>query len=262
MGPIIGGFVGETVGELFCLVVLVVLKSTGSIMLIVCTGWRWIQGISAILAGVLWIGSSLLLPETYAPVLLRERAKQLSRKTGKIYRSRGDIDRGPVTVGRLVQTNLLRPWVLLFLEPIVLLMSIYMAIIYGILYMLFGAFPIVFQENRGWSPGIGGLAFLGVLVGMVGAVAYNFWDDKRYQRISDQHGGFAPPETRLPTVMLGGCMIPIGLFWFAWTNSPSIHWIVPIMAGIPFGFGLVLCFLGLMTYLVDSYTIYAAVSDP
>jgi hypothetical protein len=132
------------------------------------------------------------------------------------------------------------------------------AIIYGTLYLLFAAFPIVYQQKRGWSPGIGGLAFSGVAVGMVIAVAYCLWDNKRYKRVAASAGGFAPPEARLPMSMVGACALPIGLFWFAWTNSPSIHWIVSIAAGAPFGFGMILVFLGVMNYLIDAYTIYAA----
>ena len=139
------------------------------------------------------------------------------------------------------------------------LLSIYMAIIYGTLFMLFGAFPIVYQEERGWSAGIGGLAFLGVAVGMILAVLYYaLYDNRRYQKISDKNGGFAPPEARLPATQLGGALIPIGLFWFAWTNYPSIHWMASIAAGVPFGFGMVLVFLGMMNYLIDAYTIFAA----
>jgi len=83
--------------------------------------------------------------------------------------------------------------------------------------MLFGAFPIVYQQGRHWSPGIGGLAFLGVAIGMLGAVAYSIFDNKRYTKIMhESEGGIAPPEARLPTAMIGGIALPIGLFWFAW----------------------------------------------
>lgn len=234
LGPIVGGFVGETIG------------------------WRWIEGLMAIFTGALWIAGTFLIPETYPPVLLRARAKKLSKTTGKAYKSRGDADQGPTTFSHVFKTSLLRPWVLLFLEPIVLLLSIYMAIIYGTLYMLFAAFPIVYQEERGWSPGIGGLAFLGVAVGMILAVVYSAVDNKRYAKVSDKYQGFAPPETRLPPTQIGGVCATVGLFWFAWTNYPSIHWMASISAGVPFGFGMVLVFLGIMNYLIDSYTIFAA----
>ncbi len=207
----------------------------------------------AIFTGALWILGALFLPETYPPVILRKRAAKLSKMTGKVYRSQGDVEQGPTTFGHVFKTSLSRPWILLFREPIVLLLSIYMAIIYGTLYMLFSAFPIVYQQNRGWSAGIGGLAFLGVAVGMIFAVAYSIWDNKRYSRVSDEHGGFAPPEARLPITMIGGIAVPIGLFWFAWTNYPSINYMVSIAAGIPFGFGMVMVFLGIMNYLIDAY---------
>lgn len=99
---------------------------------------------------------------------------------------------------------------ILFREPIVLLLSIYMAIIYGTLYMMFAAFPIVYQQGRGWSPGIGGLAFLGIAVGMIIAVCYAIFDNKRYAKINKAYGGFAPPESRLPLSMIGGVALPIG----------------------------------------------------
>ncbi|KAJ6028362.1 hypothetical protein N7540_003938 [Penicillium herquei] len=234
LGPVVGGFLGEN------------------------AGWRWVQGFLAVFTGLIWIIGVLIVPETYAPVLLRKRAERLSEITGKVYRSKLEMERGKVSTQAAFGTALKRPWILLFAEPIVLLLSIYMAIVYGTLYMLFDAFPIVFQEIRGWSEGVGSLPFLAVMTGMMIAVGLNMYDNKRYVRIHKAHNGFAPPEARLPPTMLGGLAIPIGLFWFAWTNYPSIHWIVCVIATAPFGFGMVFVFLGIMNYLIDSYTIYAA----
>lgn len=216
------------------------------------------MGFLAIFSGVLWILGSILVPETYAPVLLRHRAAKLSKITGKVYVSRMDQERGRPTLFESLKTALSRPWILLFKEPIVFLLSIYMAIIYGTLYMLFAAYPIVYQQNRGWNQGVGGLPFTALIVGMLGAVSYSIWDNKRYVRVEKEHGGFAPPETRLPGSIVGCIALPIGLFWFAWTNSPSIHWMASVAAGVPFGFGMVLVFLSIMNYLIDSYTIFAA----
>jgi multidrug resistance protein len=234
LGPIIGGFLGMS------------------------AGWRWVMGFLAAFSGLLWILGSLLVPETYAPVLLRKRAAKLSKMTGKVYVSKHDHEVGRPTLAESFKTALSRPWILLFKEPIVLLLSIYMAIVYGTLYMLFGAFPIVYQVNRGWSQGVGGLSFLGIMVGMLFAVAYTLWSNKNYIKVQEKHDGIAPPEARLPPAMIGSVALPIGLFWFAWTNSPSIHWMVSIAAGVPFGFGMVLVFLSVMNYLIDAYTIFAA----
>jgi hypothetical protein len=142
--------------------------------------------------------------------------------------------------------------------------------------MLFGAFPIVFQQERGWSPGVGGLAFLGVLVGFMIALAYTiFYENPRYAKKLAKEG-WLPPEQRLLPAILGGALLPIvshsvsrsspstlangqGLFSFAWTASPkSIHWIAPIICSAPFGCGMVLVFLSCFNYLIDSYLLYAA----
>jgi multidrug resistance protein len=236
LGPIVGGFLGMT------------------------EGWRWVQGLMAIFSGVVFIWAIFVVPETYPPVLLRKRAVALSKLTGKVYMSRGDIDQGTITLGEAFSTGLKRPWILLFCEPIVLILSIYMAIIYGTLYMLFGAFPIVYRLGYGWNEGISGLPFIGVAIGMIAALAYTiFYDNKRYLRCIEKSGtGFATPEDRLPPAMVGAITLPIGLFWFAWTNYPTFPWAASVCAAIPFGFGMVLIFLSIMNYLIDAYTIFAA----
>ncbi len=214
----------------------------------------------AIFTGVICIIGATIYPETYAPVLLRQRAEKLSKATGLIYRSKFE-EKTQIKLIHLLKTSLSRPWALLFREPIVLLLSIYMAIIYGVLYMLFGAFPIVYQEKRRWSSGQTGLAFLGIAVGFAIAAIYCVWDNRRYGRVADANansGRPIPPEARLPPAIVGACALPIGLFWFAWTNYPQIHYLVSIYAGIPFGFGMMLVFLSSMNYLIDAYLMYAA----
>lgn len=170
LGPIIGGFLGMN------------------------AGWRWVMGFLAAFSGAVWIIGTLLIPETYAPVLLRRRAERLSKISGKVYRSKADIDQGKVSLREAFKLALSRPWILLFREPIVFLLSLYMAIVYGTLYMMFAAFPIVYQVDRGWNQGIGGLAFLGIMVGMLIAVVYTLFDNTRYIRVLEKHNGFAPPR--------------------------------------------------------------------
>jgi hypothetical protein len=120
------------------------------------------------------------------------------------------------------QRALVRPWVLLFREPIVLVASLYMAIIYGTVYMFMGAMPIVYNERRGWSEGIGGLSFMGITVGIVLGVFYAIYDNNgRYMKLSQSKTATA--ESRLPPAIVGGVALPVGMFAFAWTNYPSIH---------------------------------------
>ncbi|KUJ21337.1 MFS general substrate transporter [Mollisia scopiformis] len=235
LGPVYAGFTSEAIG------------------------WRWVQGILAITTGVIWIFGTIVLPETYAPVLLQRRAKALSKRFNKTFISLLDKEHRH-TRAQAIKTSLARPWILLFAEPIVLVASIYLSILYGTLYMLFGAYPIIYQQERGWSEGIGGLAFLGVTVGMIIGLAYMLYDNRRYMRLLDTlpENGVPVPEWRLPPTIIGSIALPIGLFWFAWTNGPSVHWSVSIIGSAPFAFGCVLVFVSVLTYLVDTYTIYAA----
>jgi hypothetical protein len=118
--------------------------------------------------------------------------------------------------------------------------------------MCFAAFPIVFQTKRGWDQGIGGLAFTGIVIGVILSIASFVLEDKRYARATRKRDGPMEPEDRLPPAMVGSILIPLGLFWFAWTTFPSVHWIVPIIGTVFFAWGLVLVFMALLNYLVDS----------
>lgn len=230
LGPVIGGFITMTIG------------------------WRWVHGVCSIFIGVIWIAGSLLLPETYGPVLLQRKAKALTKETGYPHVSVLEAQAKVSKPSEVFARALKRPWILLFLEPIVLISSTYLAILYGIIYMFLGAFPIVYQQQRGWSPGIGGLAFLGLAVGMIIGLGYTIYDNKRYTKLGKQ----ATPESRLPPALIGALVLPASMFAFAWTNSPNIHWSASIILSAPFGFGCVLVFLSCLNYLLDAYTIYAA----
>ena len=230
-GPIAGGFLGET------------------------QGWRWILGLIAILGGVIWIATTLTTSETYAPFILRCRAKALSQMTGSVYMSRLDAGQPLKTISQELSISLTRPWILLFREPIVLLASLYISIVYGTLYMFFAGFPIVFQVARGWSQGTAGLPFIGVAIGVCLATLAAGVDNKRYVRLcqaAEAEGRAVEPEARLGTAMAGSVVLPIGLFLFAWTTYPSVHWIVPVIGAMFFSCGLVMVFISLMSYLIDS----------
>ncbi|CAN8104992.1 unnamed protein product [Discula destructiva] len=230
LGPVLGGFVTIDIG------------------------WRWVEGVCAIFIAVVWILGAVLVPETYGPVLLKRKAIELSKQTGQVYISVLEKNSTRITPSDMLKRTLARPWILLFSEPIVLIASTYLAIVYGTIYMFLGAFSIVYQQDRGWNAGLGGLAFLGLAVGMIVGLAYTIHDNIRYKKL----GKTASPESRLPPGMVGAVALPVGMFLFAFTNSPNIHWAVSIVLSAPFGFGAVGVFLSCFNYLMDSYTIYAA----
>ncbi|RDB24165.1 Efflux pump FUBT [Hypsizygus marmoreus] len=240
IGPIVGGFVAENPH----------------------LGWRFNFWLIFIFSGITLVVGYFVGPETYAPVLLRRRAEKLSAASNGIvhYVSTHDLHLSR-SFSQIMRVNLSRPFLFIVTEPIVLLLAIYISIMYGTLYALFSAFPIVFQHHRGFTAGQCGLAFLGVGFGIVAGTSSQTYQNKLYWRAMDRSPtGHAPPEARLHMAMVGGVLIPIGLFWFAWTSSPSIHWIVPILAGVPFGAGVAQILQSLTTYLMDTYPMYFASS--
>jgi len=88
-------------------------------------------GVSAILGGICCLSMTIIIPETFAPTLLSRRAERISRIQGQVYISKLAKDRQGKALRESIKEALVRPWVLLFYEPIVLLLTIYMAILYG-----------------------------------------------------------------------------------------------------------------------------------
>jgi hypothetical protein len=210
----------------------------------------------AIVSGVAFM-AILLIPETYAPAILRTRAAKRRKETDdKRYWSRYDEKAALLP---LLKVNLGRPFIMTFTEPILIFWDLYVALVYGILYLCFVAYPIVFNESRGWSPGIGGLAFIGIGVGSLIVIAAEPLIRKMINAHKyDLETGRPPPEAGVSIICVGAVLLPIGQIWFSWTGTPEYHWILPILAGVPFGAGNIIIFIYGSNYLVHSYGIYAA----
>lgn len=119
-----------------------------------------------------------------------------------------------------------------------------MATIYGYLYLLFTTFPRVFENQYDFSKGSAGLAYLGVGVGSIlGIVVCGAISDRLVKRLTARNGGVAKPEYRLPVLVLGALLVPIGLFWYAWTAERKAHYILPIIGTAFFGGGMIVAFV-------------------
>jgi MFS family permease len=124
--------------------------------------WRWIYWTLFIFLGVVFL-FTCLAPETYAPILLKRKAARLRKEhSTNAYKSEIEMRKSPLST--TLKIALTRPFIFMFCEPIVLCMSIYLSFIYSLLYLLFFAFPIAFEEVRGWNEGLTGTAFVAVMV--------------------------------------------------------------------------------------------------
>lgn len=232
-GPIMGGFITQSY-----------------------LGWRWTAYITLIMASFFGIIGLFLVPESSHMKILQNRAKKIRFET-KNWAIHSKADTVEIDMKSIVQTYLLRPFHMLTREPILILLTIYMALIYGILYLFFEAYPISFQEERGWNQGVGALPFIGIAIGVFfGTMTIVFVTKTRFARKLKQHGRVIPEE-RLPPMILGSFILPIGLFWFAWTSSPHITWVPQVLAGIPIGWGILMIFLQGLNYIIDVYMWHA-----
>ncbi|EFR04750.1 polyamine transporter 1 [Nannizzia gypsea CBS 118893] len=221
-------------------------------------GWRWTNWITLILDAAVGLVAVFSLPETFAPVILQSRATRLRFET-KNWALHSSLDESPLTFNDIVHKYLSRPFEMLILEPILSLITLYLAVVYGILYLFFFAYPISFGEVRGWKTTLALQLYLslGLSIGILLGCAVLIYISKHQYAQKLKTTGKLVPEDRLPPMIFAAITLPAGLFWFAWTSSPHITWVPQVVAGIPIGFGLIIIFLQGINYVVDVYLVYA-----
>ena len=230
----------------------------GGFIVISYLGWRWTEYITAIM-GFTAFGLALIFQEeSYPPVVLIRKASELRRRTKNwgIHAKQEEVE---VNLRELLTKNVSRPLRILFTEPIVLLVSIYMSFIYGILYLFLTAYALVFQRVYHFNPGVGGLPYFGMIAGELLAFITIVAMNKSYVAKLKANDNVPVPEWRLPVVVGGGVAFASGLFWFGWSGyTGRVHWIVPTLSGLLTGYGIFSVFLQLLNYIIDAYLMFAA----
>ncbi|OAK99024.1 MFS general substrate transporter [Phaeosphaeriaceae sp. SRC1lsM3a] len=217
-------------------------------------GWTWTIWELMWLSGFCFVFLFFLLPETSSNNILHRRTKRLRKLTGDDrFTCEPDMMGEQMGPKDIVMMTLVKPITLNFQEPIVFLLNLYIALIYGLLYIWFESFPLVFSGVYGFSLGIEGVAFLGILVGTIIACGVLFaWLYFYQEKQFDENGNIAP-EKRLIPAMVGCFFVPICLFWFGWSARSDIHWIMPIIGTSFFGIAAFTLFNAVLPYLSDAY---------
>ncbi|KAH8829077.1 multidrug resistance protein 4, partial [Flagelloscypha sp. PMI_526] len=240
IGPVAGGFAIQNLGLKYVFIILAGMNAWGG------------------LCSVLGI---LLLRETYAPVLRMRRAKK-DGELDQFLASHPEFASAHQSKLKVLWDNLSRPTVLLCRSLVLFMLSLYMAFIYGIYYLMFSTFGQLFSTVYGFKTGVGGLVYLGLGVGFLTSTAVSAkWADRIYIAMRERNGGVSKPEHRLPLLFPGAIFIPVGLLWYGWSADAQIHWIMPIIGTGIFSFAQMMTYLPMQLYIVDSYTFAASASS-
>lgn len=158
-----------------------------------------------------------------------------------------------------ILSGLVRPLKMLICSPHVGFLSIYIAFVFGVVYLLYTTIPTVFQLTYGFTEGQTGLVYISLGVGnILGWLIVTMWSDKMVVRQAQANNGVFTPEMRLTISIYFGCFLPVTLFWYGWSAEKTANVWSTIISLVPYGFGIMGLFLGITTYLVDSYPTYAA----
>lgn len=205
-------------------------------------------------AGVMWILMALI-PETYAPVILKRRAKKLRAQTGND-KIMTEQEATPMTFSEMLNNNLYRPIKFCWQEPVLVLVCAFVALIYALLYAFFFAYPVIFGELYGYKDDKIGLMYIPILIGALLAVLLTPVLEKQYLAMKKRRT--PTPEDRLVGAMIGSPFPCIALFILGATSYKHIIWVGPASSGLAFGFGMVLIYYSLNNYIIDTYAKYAA----
>jgi len=217
-----------------------------------CFGWLLLQKEFAS-----WLSYSFSVSRT-GWLFSKKRAAELRRDTKvSLYQSVYASTTGAST-SRLFVQALVRPIKMLIFSPIVLFISLYVAVVYGYAYLIMTTLTTIFQEIYDVSEGTVGLMFIGRGIGMAaGLILCRLVLDKHIKKKKSMPGGMKP-EHRLPPMILGGLVLPTGLFVYGWTAQVHALWIFPMIGTALLGFGLLLTTIPAFGYLIDAFPLYSA----
>jgi MFS family permease len=234
-GPVAGGFIAQNIS------------------------WRWVFWIVTIADAVVQVFGIFFLQETWAPKLIEQKAKKMRQATGneKLYAEFSSN----LTLIKKLETSLARPFRLLFTQPIIIALAVYMAYLYGLVYLVISSFAALYTspDYYGQSTQIAGLHYIALAIGyFIGSQITARLNDWLYRRLKKRAGGVGRPEFRIPVMIPCAILLPAGLFWYGWSAEARAHWILPDIGACLLAGATITGYYAIQTYVIDAYTKYAA----
>ncbi|KAK2836921.1 hypothetical protein FQN49_006590 [Arthroderma sp. PD_2] len=210
--------------------------------------------------GAASIGMLIFMRETHPNILLEHKVKRLRRQTNNP-NLKSVLDRQCTSRQQILMAALIRPTKLLLFSPIVLAMSVYVALIFGIMYLLFATFSLVYKGQFGFNTSISGLTYLGLGTGeIIGLFLFGILSDRILKAMAADNVTEPKPEYRLVLMMWFPPVLPIGLFLYGWTVYYKVHWMAPVLSTTLVGFGIFFVIMPSQLYMVDVFGSEAAAS--
>ena len=235
IGPLLGGFITQY------------------------SSWRWAFWAISILDGCIQLIATLFFRQTFAPVLLGRKAEKLRKETGN-RKLRTKWERSDRTFTKIAQAGMARPFILLATQPILQCLALYIAYIFGLVYFALTTYSALWTEHYHESISISGLNYLALASGyIIGTQTCTRLLDKVYKHLKETRGkGIGQPEYRLPLLLPGALLLPIGLVWYGWSAQKHLHWVMPDIGAAIFAVGIKYGLQCTQLYALDVYSTYAA----
>ncbi|KAI0384215.1 MFS general substrate transporter [Hypomontagnella monticulosa] len=233
LGPIIGGAVSQSIG------------------------WRWTFWILSIYDALLVVIALFIFKETYEVILLNRRAAKLRKSTGNPYYTKAQG--ASETLKARLSRSLSRPLRLLLTQPILQVVAIFLAYNFGILYLVLSTFATLWIERYGQTQTQSGLNYIALVIGYtIAAQVGGRLMDRLWAYLKGRAGNSTAPEYRVPLMIPGAVLIPLGLLVYGWTAERHMHWIVPDVGIAILGCGIINNTQALQAYVMDAYREYVA----
>lgn len=248
LGPIIGGVATERID------------------------WHWFFWILSIVSAVVTALGMVFIRESYTPQILRSRAAVAVRASNSNDDHLSPQENHPNLQSQVILQqafrifltdlwiSLRRPIKLLISRPVLIMVSLLLAIDFGIYTIMLSTFATLWLEIYHESQVTSSLNYIAIAIGstvstQLGGHTMDWIYKKLSERSPDRKG---QPEFRMPYAAIGSLFVPVGLFWYAWSGEEKIIWImVDIGAGV-FTLGSFLLSQAFLAYLIDEFSDHAA----
>ncbi|KAK3332931.1 putative bicyclomycin resistance protein [Cercophora scortea] len=222
--------------------------------------WPYIFYLCSLVSFVVLVPGLIFMPETFGPVILRRRQAEKLRHAGASASSiHAAQDAQLNTTKQRIRKGLARPFILLGTQPIIQVLAVYFGFYFGLYQLSIASYQAMWRDQYGMTPVQASANYVSISLGLlVGCQIAGTLNDKIYRTLKRRNGDTDLPEYRVWLMIPAAILVPAGLLVFGWSAVAKAHWLLPNAGMAVACVGLVMAFLCMQAYVMDSYPVYAA----